>query len=325
MILEPLRVCSQRTYLVGLLVVRVVDDAFPGALHAARVHVDLDEAVHRVHVRVAILHPRDVERLAIAVEAGLVKLDERLQRFRERLRRERNRVVEMPDDLPNLTIVETADLVDLFDELAVTLDEARVELVLFLEALEVGHRDVVVQVVGARLEDVLTLAGRFPRHHRLEIGIEEYARVLLDALGYGFAVFEIEPPAADRGDLDRFDHFLAIEIEQELARGQVVVRARVQPEQLGVAGQLRQRLVRDAFREALNLLEHVPDAEVMAMALVVIDVAAGERGLIQMPDERLLPDRQLFEAVGIQLDDRGVIDLLEEVTSIGCYSGRSTF
>jgi hypothetical protein len=44
-----------------------------------------------------------------------------------------------------------------------------------------------------------------------------------------------------------------------------------------------------------------------------------------MPDERLLPDRQLVEAVGIQLDDRGVVDLFEEVASIGCYSGRSAF
>ena len=61
-----------------------------------------------------------------------------------------------------------------------------------------------------------------------------------------------------------------------------------------------------------------PDAEVMAMTLVVIDVAAGERGLIQMPDERLLPERQLVEAVGIQLDDGGVVDLLEQVGPIGC-------
>ena len=226
MILEPLRVRRQRADLVGLLVVGVVDDAFPGALHAARVHVDLDEAVHRVHVRIAILHPRDVERLAIAVEARLVKRDERLQRLRERLRRERNRVAEVPDDSPDLAIVEAADLVDLFDELAVALDEPRVELVLFLEALEVGHRDAVVQVVGARREDVLILAGRLARHHRLEVGIEEHPRVLLDALGDGLAVLEIEPRAVDRGDLHRFDHALAIEIEQELARGQVVVRAR---------------------------------------------------------------------------------------------------
>ena len=61
------------------------------------------------------------------------------------------------------------------------------------------------------------------------------------------------------------------------------------------------------------------------MALVVIDVAAGQRRLVQMPDERLLAERQLVEAVRIQLHDRSVVDLLEKIPSIGCYSGRSAF
>ena len=59
------------------------------------------------------------------------------------------------------------------------------------------------------------------------------------------------------------------------------------------------------------------DAEVMAMSLVVIDVAAGERGLVQVPDERLLLQRQLLEAVGVQLHDRRIVDLLEQVAPIG--------
>ena len=156
-------------------------------------------------------------------------------------------------------------------------------------------------------------------------GSKNIARVRLDALRDRLALFEIEPGAVDRGDLHRLDHALAIEIEQELARRQVVVRAGVEPEQLGVARQLRQRLVGNAVRMPQDLLEQPPDAEVMAMALVVIDVAAGERGLIQMPDERLLRERQLLEAVGVQLDDRRVVDLLEQVAPIGSYSGRSTF
>lgn len=74
-----------------------------------------------------------------------------------------------------------------------------------------------------------------------------------------------------------------------------------------------------------NLLEQVADAEIEAMALVVIDVAAGERGLVQMPDQRLLFQRQLVEPVGVQLDDRGIVDLFEQVLAAGVYSGRSTF
>ena len=80
------------------------------------------------------------------------------------------------------------------------------------------------------------------------------------------------------------------------------------------------------MRSAQHLLEQVADAEVMAMTLVVIDVAAGDRRLIQMPDERLLLQRQLVEAVGVQLDDRRVVDLLEQVRPRGrLQSGRSTF
>ena len=74
-----------------------------------------------------------------------------------------------------------------------------------------------------------------------------------------------------------------------------------------------------------DLLEHPPDAEIVAVALVVINIAARQRGAIQVPDQRFLLHRQLLEAVGIQLDDGGVFDLFEEITPIGCYSGRSTF
>jgi len=44
-----------------------------------------------------------------------------------------------------------------------------------------------------------------------------------------------------------------------------------------------------------------------------------------VPDERLLCEGQLFEAVGVQLNDRRVVDLLEQVAPVGFYSGRSTF
>ena len=54
-------------------------------------------------------------------------------------------------------------------------------------------------------------------------------------------------------------------------------------------------------------------AEVMAMALVVIDVAAGQRGLVQMPDEHLLLQWQRVEAVRIQLHNRRIVYLLEQI------------
>ena len=110
---------GDRANLLRLLVVDVVDDALPGAFHAARVHVDLDEAVHRVHGRLAILDPGDVERFAVRVVAGLVEANQRLERQCQRLGRIRDGIVQMRDDAANLGVVEAADAVDLFDEPAV--------------------------------------------------------------------------------------------------------------------------------------------------------------------------------------------------------------
>ena len=58
------------------------------------------------------------------------------------------------------------------------------------------------------------------------------------------------------------------------------------------------------------------------MLLVVEDVAPGERRLRQMPDQRLLPQRQRRELVGVELDDRRVVNLLEEVLPVAFGAGR---
>ena len=105
--------------------------------------------------------------------------------------------------------------------------------------------------------------------------------------------------------------------EHELARGEVVVRAGVDPEQLRVALDLGARRGVDAVGVREDRLEHVAHLEVVRVSLVVEDVAPGERRLVQMPDERLLPERQRAETVGVELHDRRLVDLLEEVTAIG--------
>ena len=51
--------------------------------------------------------------------------------------------------------------------------------------------------------------------------------------------------------------------------------------------------------------------------LVVVDVAPGDRGLVEMPDERLVLQRQVAEGVGVQLHDRRFVDPLEQVFAIG--------
>ena len=60
-------------------------------------------------------------------------------------------------------------------------------------------------------------------------------------------------------------------------------------------------------------LEHVAHVEVVRVPLVVKNVAAGDGGLIQMPDQDALVDRQRLEPVGVQLHDRRFVDPFEQV------------
>ena len=67
--------------------------------------------------------------------------------------------------------------------------------------------------------------------------------------------------------------------------------------------------VRDDLLDDLAHLERVP------VALVVVDVAAGERGLIEMPGEDLLVERQRIEPIRVVLHDGRIVDLFEQVTA----------
>ena len=291
----------------------VIHQAFPGAFHAARVHVDLDEAVHRVDAGIAVLHPRNVEGFAIGVIAGLIELDQGLERVGQRRRREADGITQVFDHAPELAVVKSANLVDLLDDAAVSLDDARVQRVALVEAFEVDHVDADIEVVGARFEDVLVLTRGLERDHRLEVGIEEHARVFLDSRRDGLDVLEREiSPVAGR-DLHRLDQPPAIEVEQELPRGEVVVRTGVDPEQLGVTRDFLQRVVRDAGRVPQDLFEQAPHAEVETMTLVIIDIAPGDRRSIQVINHRLLVQRQRVEAVRIQLNHGRIVNLLEQI------------
>ena len=65
--------------------------------------------------------------------------------------------------------------------------------------------------------------------------------------------------------------------------------------------------VRQDLFEDLAHLERVP------VALVVVDVAAGERRLVEVPRQNLLVERQRVESVRVVLHDGGVVDLFEQV------------
>ena len=65
-----------------------------------------------------------------------------------------------------------------------------------------------------------------------------------------------------------------------------------------------------------DLLDHVAHLERVLVLLVDEDVAPGQRRLVEVPDQRLLLQRQRREAVGVQLHDGRIVDALEQVFSI---------
>jgi len=65
-----------------------------------------------------------------------------------------------------------------------------------------------------------------------------------------------------------------------------------------------------------DLLDHLAHLERVFVLLIDEDVAPGQRRLVEMPDQRLLLERQRREAVRIQLDNGGVIDAIEKVLAV---------
>jgi hypothetical protein len=81
-------------------------------------------------------------------------------------------------------------------------------------------------------------------------------------------------------------------LQHELTRGEVVVGPVVDPEQLRIALDLRERPGIDTLRVGDDLLENAAHLERAGVLLVEEDVTAGDRGLVQMPDQRLVFQRQ---------------------------------
>ena len=196
---------------------------------------------------------------------------------------------------------------------------------MLLEVFEILHRDADVQVVRARRQDVLAGPRRLVGDDRLDAGVEERG---LQSRQHRVERLTARPGnrrSILHGSLRGSGKGLRSALEDELARGQVVVWSRVDPEQLRVALDFSQHRSVDALRVRQDFLEDVAHLEVVHVALVVIDVAACERGLIQVPDELLLFERELLEAVGVHLHDRCIVHSLEEILPLrdGRCGGRA--
>jgi hypothetical protein len=98
-----------------------------------------------------------------------------------------------------------------------------------------------------------------------------------------------------------------------LRAGEVVVGSGVQPEQLGVLLDFLERGRVDVRRVREDGFEHVAHRQVAGVALVVKNVASRDRRLGEVPHERSLAERQIAEAVGVELHDGGFADALEQI------------
>ena len=145
------------------------------------------------------------------------------------------------DDAGQFVAVAPAHAVHLFNEPAVPLHQARVERIALLEALEVGHRHAVIQVVGAVLQDVAAGRRRLAGHHRVDRGVEEARRQAVRQLARRLARAGVEPRPGPRRGVGGVAERRRAQAHDELPGGEVVVAAAVQPEELGVTPHLGAR------------------------------------------------------------------------------------
>ena len=65
-----------------------------------------------------------------------------------------------------------------------------------------------------------------------------------------------------------------------------------------------------------DLFEDVAHLEIVRVALIVIDVAAGQGRFVEVPDEALLVERERREPVRVELHHGRIVHALEEVFAI---------
>jgi hypothetical protein len=230
------------------------------------------------------------------------------------------------DDLGDLLRVAPADLVHLLDELAVPLHEARVQPVRLaarlLERVGLLRRDTGVQVVRAGQQDVLAWSGGLVRDDGSTAGSKNIgARRASIASSVSPAGRPTVAPALTAVRTAGGKR-LGRGLQHELAGRQVVVRPVVDPEQLGVGLDGRQRGRIDALRMRQHGLEHRPHLQRVPVLLVDEDVPASQGRLVEVPDERLVAERERVEAVGVELHDRRVLHRLQQVLPLGRGRGR---
>ena len=127
-------------------------------------------------------HPRDVVRATVLLLPGPIEADERLERRARGRWRDGTRGLEVRDHARQRRAVAAADAVHVLAQTSRrrSFDRRELSAKALLEAVEVGRRDVRVQVVGACREDVLARRRRLARDHRPPRLVQEVARMGVD-------------------------------------------------------------------------------------------------------------------------------------------------
>ena len=136
-------------------------------------------------------------------------------------------------------------------------------------------------------------ARRFAGDNRIDLRIEKVRLKPGEHLIERFALFDRERRARLLSRVGGGGKRRGRALEDELAGCQIVVRTRVDPEKLGVPLDLVERGLLDLLRMRDDGLEHVAHLEARRVPLIVENIAARHRRLIQMPDERFFFQRAL--------------------------------
>src|SRR5690606_24537763 len=150
------------------------------------------------------------------------------------------------------------------------------------------HRDTRIEVVGAGREDVLSRRRRLRRDRRRIRRIEEHRPEAGQQIVSRFARPERKLSAVGLGLRNRRTKGRRLEFEQKLSGGQIVVRSAVDPEESRVARDLFERLWWNTGGMANDGFDDLAHLETAGRLLVVEDVATGDGGLHEVPDQLLL-------------------------------------
>ena len=333
MILKPLGVLADGVGTHGSLKVFEVDDGLPGGLHAHRVAIVFDEAVHEVDVRDGVLHPSDVVFVpGLQVARGVI-VDEllRVVALAVVLRHLVGLLQPTNDGLDGLAI-QTVSLVNIFINLAIFFHQLGIQSIanglgivglahLVIEGLHITLTDVAFIEVHGRVDDDVVLAAAA---HLVELLVEDHGRQEGNEVVDGLALVEWEQ--AGVATFNQVGEIGLADLGEELVLGIVVMDAVAEEHTLGIdhevleVGTLAVALIR-----VQHGLDGLADHQVVLEVLVGKDVATAFGRLTEIIDVALLLQRQLVPFRDLVTHDPQVGELVHQVLELffglGLFSG----